>query len=142
MLEGNFENDKLNGPVTIYHRNGNLKARVNYKNGLMHENPYRELYDTGELHLEGAIIVGKQEGLFKEYFKNGAIKRQGIYKNDLPDGVFTNFSELGYKRSEDFYDKGRLLNHKEFDPSGKIKSEKFYYWTSPGFSPISLTYSN
>ena len=122
-----WTNDQLSGPVRIYYPSGKLKAEVNFKDGLMHDDPYKERYETGELYTKSTVILGKREGPFEEYYKGGAVKREGVYKNGLEEGVFKNYSELGYVRFDDFYEDGVLLHRRKYDNKGKVVGEKFFY---------------
>ena len=125
--EGIWKDDYLTGPARIYYPSGKLKAQVNYMGGLMHDDPYKELYESGELLSKSTMIFGKREGPFEEYYKSGKLKREGSFKDGLEEGVFKNYSEAGYVESDDFYEKGALLHHKKYDKRGKIVAEKFFY---------------
>jgi len=43
-------------------------------------------YENGTVMIEETYRDGKKEGLWREYFRNGVVKSEGPYLNDLRDG--------------------------------------------------------
>lgn len=70
-----------------------------------------------------------EDGLFKEFYKNGILEREGFYKNNERVGVW-----------KDFYENGQLSEVYSYSNDGKLTGEKKTY-SSEGLltSEINLT---
>ena len=63
----------------------------------------------------------------REYYADGKIKAEGKFEDGLRQGIFTTYDEQGVKAAEDEYKNNMLRYHREFNPDGKIVSEKIVY---------------
>ena len=126
-LDGFFEKDQLNGLVKIYDKNGHLHIRANYTAGHIDDAAWREYYETGELRWVVPVRQDLKEGLGREYFENGVLKSEGSFAHDKREGVFKIFDTEGILVAEDKYKADWLLRHTEFYPSGKVKTDKYFF---------------
>ena len=83
----------------------------------------------GDSILEGKIPFknGKVEGIQKDYYENGKIKREISHKNGVVDGLAKVYYPTGKLMLEENYKNDQLDGIvKRYDESGKIISEEFY----------------
>ena len=83
-IEGNFENDDLNGEGKIYWTNSNLRVDGTFKDGYL--NGEGKIYDeNGNLQIEGIFERTINLDLYlikgKIYDENGNLKAKGNFKN-------------------------------------------------------------
>ena len=67
-------NGKLEGTVTEYYKNGNVKYRWNYHNGQKHG--IAKKYENGSLKYTWYYNHGKRSITTKEYNRNGTLKQK------------------------------------------------------------------
>lgn len=127
MLDGFFENDKLNGLVKVYYKNGKLRYKANYAAGVIQDPAWREFYETGALHWVVPIVGDKKEGLGREYRETGELLTEGGFVGDQRHGAFKTFDQAGWVSAEDRYEMDRLVRRIEFYSSGKMKSDQYFY---------------
>ncbi len=108
------EDNKKQGKYTLYHKNGSVKEIGVYKNGLEHGtfiqyrhnqiessyekkegklNGYWRMYhtETGKLRYEDQFLNDTLNGLCKRYYRDGTLKYQCVFKDDLPyNGIWVN----------------------------------------------------
>ena len=122
---GKINNGKWDGPFVIYHQNGQLSAKGDYKKGEP-EGPWVTYYSNGQLWLKGTYQNGDQEGPWVEYHKNGQLSYKGDYKNGQKNGSWVNYWSNGQ-----LFFKGDYKNYKRegrwvgYYKDGTIKKE----WT-------------
>lgn len=87
--EYNLLNGKLNGAYKFYYENGNIKKTVNYSNGVMNGKVI-EYDENGIKTAEYNSSNGKTNGLLT-YFEDNKISYTANYKDDLKNGLYTNF---------------------------------------------------
>ena len=97
----------LDGLLEIFHNNGQLKYRGNYKNGK--EDGLRETFysksNNNPFVLHGPIETrenykdGKRDGLSEWFYENGQLSWRGNYKNGKEDGLCEGFDENGQLQS-------------------------------------------
>lgn len=124
--EENYVNDDLEGFVTDYHPNGQLKSqlfyiRVNDYFTEIKDSVYSFFYVNGQLNERGYFKKGMRYGLWESWYENGQLKSKGnyIYKTYtycgvvpfdvnylLKDGKWTYWHSNGKKMAEGEYDFG------------------------------------
>ena len=82
-----FKNGELNGPLTEYLENENIKRK--------------NIYKGGEL-----------EGLQIEYYKTGQIREKGFFVNGLQHGRTLIYTEFGMIAKDQFYENDELIEEK------------------------------
>jgi len=104
-----YVNGKKEGISYYYHKTGHLKEEINYvdnkKSGLSKEynnkgnlvtiNEYRRDILISRERLNRFSESGNKEGLWREYYDNGKVKKEMYFKNDELDGLIKEFEENG-----------------------------------------------
>ena len=127
--ELSYHHNKANGRAVNYYENGKIQSEVNWKDDvptgirkdytkegvLQAEYKYLDgynkweyilFYEDGKLMSSGFYTGGspqkemKQEGPYKEYYKNGRLKFEVTYKNNKKDGVQRKYFSDGTLRYE------------------------------------------
>ncbi|QGY46332.1 TonB family protein [Maribellus comscasis] len=99
-FKGN-QNLALNGKLTHYYKNGNLKKEENFKGGI----------------LSGKTI---------SYFPNGNIKSKAEFQNLLLNGKYTSYHENDLVKRKATFEMGKAVHEKCFDESHeKIACKEF-----------------
>ena len=102
------------GIEKIYHKNGNLRYEISYKNGKL--DGIEKFYDkSGILRYEISYKNGKLDGIKKEYYESGALQRELPYKDGKPEGISKSYHENG------------TLRYEIFDKDNKEEWRKLYY---------------
>jgi antitoxin component YwqK of YwqJK toxin-antitoxin module len=122
----NYIEDKRDGTLTWYDKNGVKLADIHYKDGKLHgvETSY---FENGSIKHTVTYINDKKEGIQKEYFDNGQLALIVSYKNNKKEGIQKEYTYDGILYSEVFYKN----NYKEglqkwYDKDGNIiKTELF-----------------
>ena len=100
--EGSYKEDKMDGPWTMYHKNGNISTKMVYQEG-------------------------KLNGLMESFYESGAKKAEETYALDKRDGKKTTFYEDGKVQSECTYAGGKKLGlEKTYYPDSALKSDTTY----------------
>ena len=102
---------ELYGLYRKYDKNGNLLI---YTYAIDGKNTDKGYYSDGNLAYiqEVKIIEGKEpilHGKYIEYYKNGQIKVQGLYKEGKRDGEFKAFLRDGKSAGSVFYKDGKII---------------------------------
>ena len=127
MREGIYKNDQLDGDISTFYLSGQLKARVHYDQGILNDPHWCEYYATGTLLNTVGVIKGKREGLYKQFYPDGHIKIQGLYKNDQREGVFKTYKVTGVLQYEEIFVHDVLTKRREFDAQGHLVMEQIFY---------------
>ena len=72
------------------------------------EGLHKEYYLNGNLKVEKIFKNGQLNGYFKSYYKNGQIRSVDLYKNDKRDGTQKSYSSSGQLFSERNFENGKL----------------------------------
>lgn len=108
----NYKNGKHHGEWSSYDRNGQLLSKSNRKNGKEHgEWTY---YDKdGNLRSITQFKNGKREGKAIYYYPNGNVESTGTHKNGWHEGEWVYYHENGEVRSKSIYKNEKRLatNH-------------------------------
>jgi tetratricopeptide (TPR) repeat protein len=112
--EGTFQNGKVEGLRTMYHKNGKLAMQRTYSNGI--ENGLEtEYYEDGTLKQKGEFVNGKEEGIWEMYFPNGQIKQRSIFKGGILDGESTAFYSTGKVLAVEIAKNGKITPDKRLE---------------------------
>jgi len=136
IIDGKYNVNTLfpNGSGSVYHKNGQLRAKWSTQTGsveagfydengnIVKDGPYRYYYDNGQLSEEGIIKNGKPDGIWKAYYPNGVLQTEITFKNGVS----------GYGLSKAYYKDGKLaleMNSQDaLISNGKVTaSAKLYY---------------
>ena len=104
----NYEMGKLVGEEKVYHPNGKLKHIVNYVDDKQ-EGEQKEFFDNGQLASQVTYLLGKKTGVQKEYTYEGELYTQVPYKDNLREGDQNWYDEKGNIVNTIFYKSDRPL---------------------------------
>ena len=112
-IDGNLEKDYIEerqsityykgapytGEMFFNYENGQLKAKVNFKDGNV--NGLLERYhENGQLEQKGNYKDGEQDGLWESYYENGQLQAKGNYKDGEEVGIYESYLENGQLQSK------------------------------------------
>ena len=104
----NYKMGKLVGDEITYYKNGQIKDIAHYKND-KREGEKKSFFQNGNLASVVNYIHGKKEGMQKEYFQDGKLYTQVLYKNNYKEGTQKWYDENGKVTNEIFYKMDRPL---------------------------------
>jgi len=126
-IEAGFREGKPEGITREYHENGSLMAEEYYRNGtLISRKGYdgsgtlmvsvKEFYGNGHVRNETDF----HEGIYKEYYRSGAIKIDARFKDKKPHGLIKEYYEEGILAAEDGYEEGRHVGSRRYSRLGSL----------------------
>ena len=142
-LEVAYVNNKPEGKCLEYHKNGQLKSEGIFRNGV-EEGKHQWWFDNGQLDkeiiyvngkedgkvfnwfrngkksAEGNYTMGEKNGKITEWFENGQVKYEANFVNGKEDGAFYYWSKNGLLLGEQLYEKGTLIEDKNYK-NGNIR---------------------
>ena len=77
-----------------FHENGILSLEGRIVDG-KREGVFKGYYPTGELMSVGKFVKGQREGQGKIYFRSGKVNVENMYRNGEPYGVWKYYDEAG-----------------------------------------------
>ena len=83
----------------------------------------QRLKDKKEEHF---YVNGKKEGHSIEWYVDGKISHEGNYKDDLKEGLWTEFSREGQKSIGQYINDKKEGEWKWYDPNGNYRGNKYY----------------
>ena len=115
-------------------RQGQFVSYVPYKSGRIKRaqgwciNGLRQgevtfFYETGEIIYTQIYTDDKQNGLRKEFYKNGKLKEEGFQKQSIQDSIWTFYNSKGFLEKKITFERNRQKHLVEFHPNGKVKLE-------------------
>lgn len=124
--------NKLEGEMTIYDRNGIKSVVKNFVNGEL-DGAFKEYYDFGPISSEGKAKKGKLNGWLVNFFPSGDTLNAYNYKDGLINGKFLEYHDNGklavkgqYVKGEkdgaweEYYRDGRLMSKYTYN-NGKLE---------------------
>ena len=87
-----------NHDYLTYYQNGKIHSKGNYKNGSS-----VSFHENGNLRFKGALIDGNLQGITKEWFDTGELKKTIDYTNGLSNRI-----EVVYKKNGEI---SKVINH-------------------------------
>lgn len=122
----NYVEGKLNGLQLYFDENGALIAEENWFDDLQNDST-KNYYPGGNLKRKGILKEGLYEGVWIYYHENGHKAQVGAYVNGLPEGVWTFYHENGQISQTGSYQMGELRETWLFyNEKGKLKRKKRY----------------
>jgi sugar lactone lactonase YvrE len=113
----------VNGTLKEYYPDRQLKKRLQYRNGRL-EGTVREFYENGRLKLENHYRDNILEGIAREFYKDGALKSEVNFKGGVLDGPAYQYTEDGALAAECTFKNGQADGTaREYDTAGKVVSE-------------------
>ena len=86
---------------------------------------WKVYYDNGQLEKEGNVIDGKEDGTWKYFYKTSELQSEGNYNNGKRNGVWFGFHENGTKRRKSYFNMGEVKEETCWDKEGnEIKCEE------------------
>lgn len=137
LPECESDEDKITGCVgkEYYYNNGQLEieSETPFKNGK--ENGIeKEYYKNGRLKRETPHTDGKANGIEKKYYENGRLKGETPYTDGKLNGVVKEYYETGELLREAPYKNGEHDGvAKIYDKNGQLR-EKHFYLIENGFT--------
>lgn len=102
------EKGEINSIEERFFENGNIKARIKWKNGKIKE--IENYYDNGNIKSRTPFVNDIIWGTVENYYKNGKLKSKVHYINGIEKEVLESYNELGEKEKK--LDLDSLLNRK------------------------------
>lgn len=149
IKEETYVKGVINGTVTEYHKNGQVKSVMTVvndvadgptstsddkgqlvSNGNMKANQPEgtwKFFKNGVLDTEINFTNGKYNGLYTIYYPNGKVSETKTYQNGAQTGVYKSYSDAGKLKTEGNYTKGIKDGvWKTYDSTGKLTKEEVY----------------
>jgi antitoxin component YwqK of YwqJK toxin-antitoxin module len=126
LAKGTLKNGKLNGPLTLYHMNGNVKYQVNFVDDL-YEGLYEEHFTTGELYIKCYFKEGNKNGHYLQYYKNGKVNIDGWYIDDIAEQWWITYYPDGSLDEEKYLVSGKLNGWNNYYAPGNKRQKSFKY---------------
>ncbi len=138
VREGNFINDKREGPWTFYHNDGKtIRVIGNYENNRPKGN-YTKYWSNGQLKKAGTFSKNMQLDSLKRFYSNGKLDREAWFnENGKEEGIVNYYYEngkleLSYKAKNGvpidtgyrYWNNGDLKQQIVYDYEGRIKKSK------------------
>lgn len=115
-IEEFYKNGLRDSLITRYHSNGQIKSRIEYKNGdFIPNNPHQEFHPNGKVSGIGNLEEGRKSGKWTYFHENGLKESEGEY------GTYTYEHEHG-----DLYFSVKKGIWKYWYDTGNIKAEGEY----------------
>lgn len=115
-----------NGKELHFGREGVILSNSNYKNGKL-DSLYESFNQNGQIITTGMYRYGKKEGIWTFFYPNGQLKWTHEYKNDKLNGICSSWFENGIKQYETHYENGNLRDSSVIWYSSGQKKEITYY---------------
>lgn len=118
IKETHYKMGKMHGTDKIYFDNGKLQFSVNFVDDKK-EGIEKEYYSTGQLASKVNYIHGKREGYLKRYHQKGYLMSQVLYKRNYKEG-----NEVFYDEKGKIIKKERNKMDRPIDVMKKIQTKK------------------
>ena len=99
------ENSKKDGTWTYFYPSGSLSAEISFRNGKQHGTQRAYGFEGNLLSVENWTHDALSDSAFY-YHPNGQLKRKGVYRNALYQGVWIFYDENGHLEQEGNYEAG------------------------------------
>lgn len=107
-----------NNHKTLKEKHFALKSDTSIKHGL-----YKHYFENGKLEREGKYVHGEKEGLFKLYDKYGRLRGEYYYETDRPQSIWKDYDLNGKIEKEYTYKDGQMTFLKEYYENGSVSEE-------------------
>jgi antitoxin component YwqK of YwqJK toxin-antitoxin module len=119
LLTNTYMNDKKNGTSLEYDTNQKVITILNYDKGVLASKEEINRYD----------MEGEKQGVWKDFYKNGNVKKENIFFHGKKNGYERKYNEKGKVEELQNYNKGKINNTDlslELDLSKvKLDSDKY-----------------
>lgn len=111
---GVYRDMKKDSVWTYYSNTGIISKRETYKNDVLEGTVYSYFVNNmkkgapSRVVEETPYVKGQRNGVEKEYFLGGSLKREATYKNDKLNGPYKNYTIEGTLESEAYYFNNKL----------------------------------
>lgn len=109
---GDYRLGKQLGEWTIWYRDGSLKRKEAWVNGIA-DGLWAEFHPGGTRRAQGTMVDGQREGLWTFYDEQGNRYLEGTYIDGQEDGTWREYAPDGSPTRERLYREGRLLRQSE-----------------------------
>ena len=126
--EAFYINDRADGKAFEWYDNGQLKFEHYYNKGIR-IGTWKDYYPLGQLqYIQPFNNEGRHDGKLISYYENGRIKWQRKMQNgfDVDGPTHKTWFENGAKEVELKYDKGRIIERKNWHLSGQLRNHEVY----------------
>lgn len=126
FAKGKFANSDRVGDWTFYYRNGNIKEKCFYKDGVL-AGPYTTYFQNGIVKDSSTYKSGNKDGLYQLFYANGHLKREGWIDDDNQVGQWYNYQIDGVISRTYYLQNGALKGDDEYyDEYGKLNEVVHY----------------
>lgn len=108
------------GHFVYYHENGNVSSEGNYLNDKA-EGPWTIWHENGKIKSKGKYTEDKLEGAWEYWFDNGGKKSAGTYLKGEREGIWRFWYQTGEKECEESYRKGVIVSATGYFENGNMK---------------------
>jgi antitoxin component YwqK of YwqJK toxin-antitoxin module len=120
-----FVEDKLEGPSTEYHLNGQTSSVVNFHNDVQ-SGYYTSHTDAGVLHAQGFLHGSNRYGLWKYNDAAGKLSQELFFIADDLNGPAKNYLPNGRLNYVELYDHDMIVGLVEYDTLGKETNRVYF----------------
>ena len=121
-----YKGEPFTGEIFENYKNGQLKYKVNYKDGKREDGLYEMYYENGQLEKKENFKDGKEDGLSEFYDENGTLKFKINWKDGKEDGLSEVYDENGKLSYKWYYKNGKKIIYEQYYDNGQLefKSEQ------------------
>lgn len=115
------------GRCVIYFNNSkDIKEEMNYKNGILH-GPMISYYKDGSIRRRGMFVNGKMEGKWESWYMDGKMYYTAEYVCDSLDGEYVEWYSTGVMKEKGLYAQNKPVGHWiGYDEAGMIIRNEEY----------------
>jgi len=117
----NYEGGIKQGMSVSYYPTGQTAQELKWNNGIK-DGAWKQYFDNGIIKLQAIFKNGKLHGDYRVYHSNGKTYVEGQYNNGLMDGPWKYYDEKGELKIEAVYSNGKLIEGEEL-----IEQEKEFF---------------
>jgi len=134
FFEATFKDDKADGLTTDYHKNGAVKSLSMWRDDEP-DGPWTEYDEHGALEAQERYVAGQrretivwdhgrpvwqqkyrdgtEDGLYRTWYENGKIRREGNFRDGTFDGVVLGYDERGVLSGVQRWKNGKAVPKEE-----------------------------
>lgn len=122
------EKGEVEGPFTLFYKNGQVKEIDQYQKGLLH-GPSISYHLNGSKESETNYKEGVKDGYYTSYHLDSSLQSEGWYVNDQAEGQWLYYNPLGDLSTSAYYYNDDLHGIKtDYWPNKKPESETIYQY--------------
>ena len=119
---------KRDGFRTLWHDNGVKKGEGEFRNDKK-QGPWIWWYESGQQRWQGSYVDDRPDGFERAWYSNGQLEYEGSFKDDKRDGLFVRNFETGQPELRGEYKEGRregVFKYWRYDGSLDRERSGFY----------------